>query len=141
MLTQHQKDALTRLLESGAVTPQDVTEATGLSRQTVFRWFDASKAKEARRQLAAVAIVQALYPEQGARTRPLKSDIPAGIVAQRNPHKAAILKAIRAKSVTIPEAAKRAGVSIRAVLTWCKLANISLPTDYVNANTRNKSDT
>lgn len=135
MLTKAQRKRLVDLIENGVVSIADVAEHTSTSPQAVRRWIDPAKAREAHRQLSALIIEAALNPptlEHDAAIRNQQRKDIMRIVSQRNPMKGKVLSMLRRKKITIPTAARRAGVPISAIVGWCRLHKIALPTEYEN---------
>lgn len=48
-----------------------------------------------------------------------------------NPRKHAALDAVRTGRMTVPEAARFAGVSVRSMVGWCRHERIDVPAEHV----------
>lgn len=58
----------------------------------------------------------------------------------QNPRKAEVLLKLRAGTMTIPQAAKYAGIAVSAICGWCRIYGIAIPDEFNQPRRRPRED-
>lgn len=126
-VSSQQRAMLVDLMLIGQVSPADVAAHLQISARAVRKWVDVDICAEARQARAGAIIAMALEDridpdkEQRAVSR---------IVSQINYKKREAIAKVRAGKMTIPKAARFAGVPISGMVGWLRIAGVRIPDEF-----------
>lgn len=127
-LTKAQRAALVDLMAYGQATPAEIAARLHLTPQAVRRWYPADDAADARASHVGGLIAMALE----LRADPQREQRNMGFgQAKLNHRKRKAIANVRAGKMTVPQAARFAGVPLSGMVGWLKLAKIEIPADYL----------
>lgn len=126
-VSSRQRALLVDLMLTGHVTPSEVAAHVQLSLRAVHKWCPALLCADARQSHAGGIIALALEHRIDAdgETRRMPR-----IVSQVNYKKRAAIAGVRSGKMSIPKAARFAGVPLAGMVGWLKLAGVHVPEEF-----------